>query len=131
MHTSALPFVLDRRQSKKRPQPAPHTLLYCFGLVLAFARATTFSDLVLSLPAVWQREPLRVTEIDFTVRKLADSLAVPMILVGTLLVAGHTQAILTRNMTQPAKMPARHGLGNLEPLVAAGFAACALGVLGT
>ena len=53
-----------------------------------------------------------------------------MIVVVTLLVAGHTCAILTRSVIEPVKMAASHGLSNLEALITAGIVACALGALG-
>ncbi len=90
----------------------------------------TFGDLVVSLPAVWQRELLRVTQIELAVWELADSLAVPVIVVGTLLVEGFTWGILTRNMTQSARMLPTQSPPTLEPLIAAGIAACALGIAG-
>jgi len=90
----------------------------------------TLKDLVVSLPAVWRGELLRVTQDDSSVRELVDSLVVPMVVVAALLVAGHTWAILTRNLPPAATIPARSGVGNLELLIAAGIGACALGIAG-
>jgi hypothetical protein len=53
-----------------------------------------------------------------------------MIVVVTLLVAGHTCAILTRSVIEPVKMAASHGLSNLEPLITSGIVGCTLGALG-
>jgi hypothetical protein len=44
------------------------------------------------------------------------------------LVAGYAWAFLTRDVTEPAKMPAGHGLWNPGPLITAGIAGCALGI---
>jgi hypothetical protein len=88
----------------------------------------TFNDLALSLLAAWQRELFQFTQMDFAVWDLVDSIAVPMIVIVLHLVAGCAWAFLTRGVTEPAKMPASHGLWNLGPLIAVGIAGCALGI---
>ncbi len=89
----------------------------------------TLRDLVLSLLRLWIRELAQIRETSYLAR--ADSLAVPLVIAMTLIAAGHTAAILARNVAPPVAGSAHHMSQNVELCIAAGVTACLLGLMGS
>jgi len=91
----------------------------------------TLGDLVVSLAILWPRELVQPIYTGLSVQHLADSLAVPMVIVSTLMVAGHIGPVLMGSVAQWANTHAGHESRTMQLLTAAGITACVLGVGGT
>lgn len=91
----------------------------------------TANDLVRSLHGEWRQALTRPDKIELPVRQWADSLVVPLIVAGSLLVAGNLGATLVRNLTRnpTAHAPAEAWRAACMPTTGVAVA-LGLGILG-
>jgi hypothetical protein len=91
----------------------------------------TIHDLACSLPGEWRQSLRSTNRIELPVRQWADSLVVPLIVIGSLLVAGNLGATLARNLTPSSTVHTSGDAGRMASMLITGVAvALGLGVLG-
>ena len=90
------------------------------------------TDLLRSVLEEWRQTAMWICRPEFSVRALADSLIVPVIVIATHVVAGWITGTiwvaLRANVSQPGNAPLNSGFWNPQALSAGATAACILGV---
>ena len=92
----------------------------------------TFTDLARSVPEEWRLAAMSICRPRLSLRALADSLIVPLIIIATHVlaggIAGTVRVALGANVLQTGNAPAIAGFWNPQALFAAATAACFLSI---